>query len=72
MEEWTPSKAAILLHRIRHFEEIIIRRREIAQIYNTRLGDLVITPDEHDNEYNVYYNYIISTPNRDKLLKYCC
>tara|TARA_B100000963_G_C22621755_1_gene670289 strand:- start:985 stop:2067 length:1083 start_codon:yes stop_codon:yes gene_type:complete len=63
-------QAAILLHRIKHFEEIITRRREIAHIYNTRLSDLVITPTESASEYNVYYNYIICTPSRDKLLKY--
>lgn len=63
-------QAAILLERLKRFEGIISKRREIAKRYDEALKNIVDAPHEADGEYNSYYSYTIQADNRDELKQY--
>lgn len=59
--------AAIGIEQLKHLDEWIERRREIAKIYNEELTDKVIKPIEFKKRKHVYHLYVIRTKKRDKL-----
>jgi dTDP-4-amino-4,6-dideoxygalactose transaminase len=63
-------QAAFLLVRMRRFEAVIGRRREIAAFYRNALRGLVDTPGERHGDFNVYYTYTIQADDRDGLKRY--
>lgn len=63
-------QAAVLLVKMRHFDEEIRRRREIAAFYDGRLRGvpgilLPPAPDEGGRHFDVYQNYEVELPRRD-------
>jgi dTDP-4-amino-4,6-dideoxygalactose transaminase len=68
-------QAAILHAQFRDYDEIITRRREVARLYQSLLGDLeqVVLPpgaDEGDDHFDVFQNYEIEADDRDRLRAY--
>lgn len=64
--------AAVLDVKLKHYPEVIARRREIAKMYQQGLGDLkqVVlppAPDADPNHYDVYQNYEMEADSRDQL-----
>ena len=55
---------------LKHLEDWIKRRNEIAKIYNEILEDVVVTPTVKDWARHVYYVYTIRAKMRDKLREY--
>jgi len=62
--------AAVGRVQLRHLEEWIKRRNEIANLYNEMLGDVVITPKTADWARHVYYVYTIRAKKRDELREF--
>lgn len=60
-------QAALLLVRLKLYDENIRKRREIARFYNTRLVGKVVCPGESLGERIAYYTYTIFTERRDEL-----
>jgi len=65
-------QAAFLNHQFDFYNDVVKRRRDIAQIYNNRLCEiphlfLPPKPDEHEDHYDIYQNYEIESDNRDSL-----
>ena len=65
-------QAAILSHKLKSYDLIIARRREVAQIYQDRLGDLdelqlPPPPEINGNNFDVYQNYELQADDRDNL-----
>jgi dTDP-4-amino-4,6-dideoxygalactose transaminase len=66
-----PIQAAILGVKLKHLEDWIDGRREIARLYRELLSDLPVTlPDEADWARHVYYMYTIHCQERDALSDY--
>lgn len=63
-------QAAILLERLKTFENIIQKRKVIAYRYNEALKDIVGVPIEKDGEINSWYSYTILTDKRNALREY--
>jgi len=63
-------QAAILLVRLQYFDELMEKRRIIAQKYDEKLADLVKTPHEAENCRDVWYTYTIQADRRDDLRAY--
>ena len=68
-------QAAFLSLRLRHFEEDIIRRREIAEQYQEGLGgieqiDLPPAPQDDGDHFDVYQNYECAAEARDELQEF--
>jgi len=62
-------QAAMLLVSMEYLGEKIARRQEIASYYTEALRDVVVCPEE-DNSFQVYYNYIVRTDQRNDLKSY--
>jgi len=67
--------AAILNVKLGHLEEFLIRRREVARMYDKELSGmsgLYLPPPPSDDGpyYDVYQNYVVRTPRRDELAAY--
>ena len=65
-------QAAILSHKLKTYNKVIERRREVAQMYQDRLGDLPELqlpppPSNTSNHFDVYQNYEITADKRDDL-----
>jgi dTDP-4-amino-4,6-dideoxygalactose transaminase len=61
-------QAAALRVRLRHLDDEVARRRELAAIYDTRLqGTDVVTPVVPQACTHVYRNYVIRSPRRDTI-----
>ena len=65
-------QAAFLRLRLRHFEEDIARRREVASLYQEGLGDLPQlrlppSPIDVGEHFDVYQNYELEAESRDEL-----
>lgn len=65
-------QAAILNYKLSYYNDEIIRRREIADFYQSRLGHLTQLllpppPVENSEYYDVYQNYEIEAERRDEL-----
>jgi dTDP-4-amino-4,6-dideoxygalactose transaminase len=68
-------QAAFLGFQFETYESVVLRRREIANIYNTNLKDLpnIIlppAPNNSEDHYDIYQNYEIEADRRDDLKKY--
>jgi len=59
--------AAIGIEQLKHLDEWIARRREIAHAYNSLLSGNLIKPREFENRKHAYHLYVIRTKNRDAL-----
>lgn len=65
-------QAAILHHRLKTYDQIVARRRAVAAIYQSRLGDmpeleLPPAPDSDPRHFDVYQNYELQADRRDEL-----
>ena len=65
-------QAAFLNHNLQHHNDVILRRREIARIYENRLSfleELVLppSPDFDKDHFDIYQNYEIQAKNRNEL-----
>ncbi|SMM98524.1 Pleiotropic regulatory protein [uncultured Candidatus Thioglobus sp.] len=68
-------QAAILSHKLKTYDQVITRRREIAQRYQQRLGSLEelqlpAAPSTISDNFDVYQNYELTADNRDELKAY--
>ncbi len=68
-------QAAILDFRLKEYSKVVKRRREIANIYQSRLEDipeiiLPPKPEENSVNFDVFQNYEIQTERRDELKIY--
>lgn len=68
-------QAAFLNYKIGYYSDEIVRRREIASIYQAELGSLSQlhlppAPDSDPDYFDVYQNYEIEAENRDALKEY--
>ena len=53
---------------ISKLDEWTAERRQIASVYNEKLREYVVTPEESIDEFHVYQTYVIRALERDKLL----
>ena len=65
-------QAAILNHRLKSYDKVIARRREIAALYQARLGDLdelqlPPAPNANPDHFDIYQNYELQADRRDEL-----
>lgn len=65
-------QAAILSHKFKSYDKVIDRRRNVAQIYQDRLGDLTElqlppAPAVNSKNFDVYQNYELQADKRDLL-----
>ena len=65
-------QAAILSHKLKSYHQVIARRREVAQMYQDRLGDLhelqlPPAPGSDTDRFDVFQNYELQADNRDQL-----
>ena len=68
-------QAAILSYKLGSYDKVIKRRREVAQMYQDRLGSLVElklppAPNSNKDNFDVYQNYEIQADNRDEIKIY--
>ena len=68
-------QAAILSHKLKIYNQVIERRRTVAQMYQDRLGGLdelrlPPPPSKTSNHFDVYQNYELTANDRDELKKY--
>jgi dTDP-4-amino-4,6-dideoxygalactose transaminase len=68
-------QAAILSYKLKTYDNVITRRREVAQMYQERLGSLEelqlpIAPSLDSDNFDVYQNYELQADNRDDLKTY--
>ena len=63
-------QAAFLLERFKLLPGVIQKRKENASLYNKLFYGIVETPDEKEDESNVYYTYTIQVDRRDDLKEY--
>lgn len=68
-------QAAILSYKLKNYDSIILRRREIARQYQDLLGQLnelqlPPAPDESGDHFDVYQNYELQADNRNGLRSY--
>jgi dTDP-4-amino-4,6-dideoxygalactose transaminase len=68
-------QAAILGFRLKTYQRVIERRRQIASMYQRMLGDvgelkLPPAPDSDPDHYDVYQNYEIEAERRDELIAF--
>ncbi|MBI5739236.1 MAG: DegT/DnrJ/EryC1/StrS family aminotransferase [Nitrospirae bacterium] len=60
-------QAAILRIKLKHIEEYNRKRRDLARIYTSVLGDVVQCPAETSDRTHVYHQYTIRVPAREKV-----
>ena len=68
-------QAAILSYKLKSYDDVIARRREVAQMYQDRLGSLEelqlpIAPNEVSDNFDVYQNYELQVDRRNDLKAY--
>lgn len=63
-------QAGLIRVNLSKLEEWTEERRWLAKLYNQRLRDYVVTPEEGPGEYHVYQTYVIRTHERDSLLNH--
>lgn len=68
-------QAAILLHKLKTYPQVIARRRKIASIYQELLGGLTQlqlppAPDSDERHFDIYQNYEIEAEKRNDLKKF--
>jgi|TARA_B100001094_G_C18151769_1_gene784051 aminotransferase EvaB len=63
-------QAAILNMKLKRLDKDILRRREIANFYNSELTNTnLILPLEKKNYFHSYYLYVVRHKNRDEIIK---
>ncbi len=65
--------AALLHAKLRHFDDWVLRRREVSAMYDDALSGLrEVTPHPRssDDYFDVYQNYVIRSPRRDELVEH--
>ena len=65
-------QAAILSYKLKSYKDVIYRRREVAQMYQDRLGELSElqlppSPNSNLDYFDVYQNYELQADKRDEL-----
>lgn len=60
--------AAMLDVKLRYLDQYVARRREIAAIYDSMLGDVVWRPQVAEHVEHSYHLYVIAVDERDRLL----
>jgi dTDP-4-amino-4,6-dideoxygalactose transaminase len=68
-------QAAILSSKLKNYNDVIERRREIARIYQNELSELDDLelppgPDASEDHFDVYQNYELQAENRDELISF--
>jgi len=68
-------QAAIISHKLKTYDNVILRRRELAQMYQDRLGfleelQLPAPPSSESDNFDVYQNYELTADKRDDLKAY--
>lgn len=68
-------QAAILSHRLEHYNDIINRRREVASLYQERLGyleELILppAPNADPERFDIYQNYELEALKRNELKEF--
>ena len=68
-------QAAILSYKLKNYDSVIERRREVASIYENRLSELEElslppSPDSSKDNFDVYQNYELTAQDRDDLKNY--
>jgi len=68
-------QAAILNKRFARYQEVIVRRRAIASLYQTHLGELEElqlppAPKENSDHFDVFQNYELQADKRDELKRF--
>jgi len=64
-------QASILNFRLKNLQNIILKRRKNAELYNNYIDSKhVYMPKETNKEFNTYHTFVIQTESRDKLKKY--
>lgn len=68
-------QAAILSYKLKSYDDVIKRRREVASIYEDRLSELEElslppSPDSSEDNFDVYQNYELTAQDRDNLKNY--
>lgn len=63
-----PVQAVIAMVGLRYLDKWNDRRRDIAEIYRQSLPDTMQVPYESLDIKSVYHNFVILTPNRDRLM----
>lgn len=61
-------QASLINVNISKLDEWTAERRQIASVYNEKLREYVVTPEESIDEFHVYQTYVIRALERDKLL----
>lgn len=62
--------AAILLRKLKHIDHYIERRRQIAEIYSTRLGNTSLQlPVTAAGNFHSFYLYVVSHSDRDRIME---
>jgi UDP-2-acetamido-2-deoxy-ribo-hexuluronate aminotransferase len=62
-------QAAILLVKLRHFDDEMERKRNAADAYNSNLNGLVCTPKVRTGNVSVWAQYTVRSPERDRIIK---
>ena len=64
-------QAAIINYQLTKLKTNIIKRRQIAQIYNQNIKNKdLILPTENQENYHSYYVYVVRHPQRKKIMEY--
>jgi dTDP-4-amino-4,6-dideoxygalactose transaminase len=68
-------QAAILNHKLTHYNDAIARRRDIARLYDDQLRELpqfVLppAPDSDARHFDIFQNYEVEADDRDQLQSY--
>ena len=63
-------QSVILEVKLKNLQKWTSRRREIAQLYQSSLQDIVTVPHEKEHEKAVYHTFIIQTDHRDALMEF--
>lgn len=61
-------QAAVLLVKLKYLEKWTERRREISELYDKTLSEKVTIPYRDKNCYHVFNQYVIRTPQRDRII----
>ena len=62
-------QAAILNLKLKHLDEWIDRRRQLANQYQSALSGILTLPIEDRNDYHAYYVYVARHPDRDRIIE---
>lgn len=63
-------QAAVLLEKLKIYDQELAKRNEVAELYNLLLGDAVVTPHVPKDQSSVWAQYSIQVPDRAKTIKH--